>query len=86
VINISFGVVTLLGADELLNGSFLAKSITLFIATYWLARIVIQYTYFDKTEAPKGLIYTLGETALVILFIAFTVVYTLAFSHNNAWL
>ncbi len=86
VINISFGVVTLLGADELLNGSFPAKSITLFIAVYWLARIVIQYTYFDKTDAPKGLIYTLGETALVTLFVVFTIVYTLAFLHNSAWL
>jgi len=86
VINISFGVVTLLGADELLNGSFLAKSITLFIAAYWLARVVIQYTYFDRTDAPKGLIYTLGETALVMLFAAFTIVYTLAFLHNSVWL
>jgi len=86
VINISFGVVTLLGADELVNGSFLAKSITLFIAVYWLARIVIQFTYFDKTDAPKGGLYTLGETALVILFATFTIVYTLAFLHNSAWL
>lgn len=86
VINASFGIVTLLGAHEMLNGSFLARSITLFIALYWLTRIVIQYTYFDKTDAPKGLLYTLGEIALVALFAGFTVIYTLAFLYNNAWI
>src|SRR5687767_15726934 len=41
VINLCFGIISLAGADELLNKSFLAKSITLFIGVYWLARIKI---------------------------------------------
>ncbi len=86
VINFSFGLVSILGADDLLNQSFLAKSITLFIALYWLARVVIQFVYFDKTDAPKGLLFTLGEIALVSLFVLFTLVYFAAFLYNSAWI
>lgn len=86
VINFCFGLVSILGTEELVNHSFLAKSINLFIAVYWLARVFIQFFYFDKTDAPKGLIFTLGEIALVGLFIGFTVVYTLAFLYNMSWI
>jgi hypothetical protein len=86
VINFSFGIVSVFGSDELLNGSFLAKSLTLFIAVYWLTRVGIQFFYFDKTDAPKGLVYTLGEIALVGLFMIFTIVYAIAFLFNNAWI
>ena len=86
VINFCFGIVSLAGTDELLNGSFLARSITFFISLYWLTRIGIQFFYFDRTHAPKGTLYTLGEIALILLFAFFTVVYLLAFLYNNAWI
>jgi len=86
VINFSFGLVSIFGADELLNQSFLAKSLTFFIAIYWFARILIQFFYFDKTDAPKGLIFTLGEIGLVSLFVLFTLVYFAAFLYNCAWI
>jgi hypothetical protein len=86
VINICFGVVSIWGTGELLNHSFLASCITLFISLYWLIRIGIQFFYFDTTDAPKGLIFTLGEIALVGLFILFTATYFLAFLYNNSWI
>lgn len=86
VINICFGLVSIFGTEELFNHSFLAKSITLFISIYWLTRIAIQFFYFDTTDAPKGWIFTLGEIALVGLFIVFTAVYFLTFLYNNSWL
>ncbi len=86
VINFSFGLVSILGAGDLLNQSFLAKSLTLFIALYWLARIVIQFFYFDKTDAPKGLFFTIGEIGLISLFVLFTLVYFAAFLYNSAWI
>jgi hypothetical protein len=85
-INFWFGVISVFGNVELLNGSFLAKSLTLFIAVYWFARIGIQFLYFDKTEAPKGTIYTIGEIGLVSLFGVFTITYFLAFLFNNSWI
>jgi hypothetical protein len=86
VINLCFGLVSIFGADELLNHSFLAKSVSLFIGLYWLARVFIQFLYFDKTHAPQGLIYTLGEVGLVGLFVVFTVVYLAVFGFNVGWL
>jgi hypothetical protein len=86
VINFSFGVVSLIATHELLNGSMLARSITLFIAAYWLARIGIQFFYFDRAGAPSGLLYTLAEIALVGLFVAFTLVYFAAFLYNMSWI
>jgi len=86
VINLSFGILSLIATHELLNGSTLAKSITLFIALYWLARVGIQFFYFDRTAAPQGLIYTLGEIGLVALFLVFTAVYFTAFLHNLSWI
>lgn len=82
VTNFAFGVVSLVAADELLSGSMLASGITLFIFIYWLARIGVQFFYFDRSEAPPGLIYVLGEIALILLFAIFTIVYLLAFLHN----
>lgn len=86
VINICFGLVSIFGTEELLNHSFLASCLTLFISLYWLTRIGIQFFYFDKTHAPKRLIFTLGEIALVGLFFLFTILYFLAFLYNNSWI
>lgn len=86
VINFAFGIVSVFGTEELLNHSFLAKCINFFIGLYWLSRIVIQFTYFDRSSAPKGFIYTLGEAILILLFSAFTLVYFAAFIFNNSWM
>ena len=86
VINICFGLLSVFGTEELLNHSFLARYITLFISVYWLTRIGIQFFYFDTTDAPKGLFFTLGEIALVGLFVVFTLVYFIAFLYNTSWI
>jgi len=86
VINVSFGILSIIGANELLNKSLLAKSVTLFIGLYWLARICIQFLYFDKSDAPAGFIFKLGEIALVTLFTVFTAVYLTAFLYNISWI
>ncbi|WP_299255627.1 hypothetical protein [uncultured Cytophaga sp.] len=86
VINVCFGLVSIFGVDELLNQSFLASCVTLFISLYWLTRIGIQFFYFDKTDAPKGLFFTLGEVALVVLFIVFAAVYFIVFLYNITWI
>lgn len=85
-INFSFGIISIFGSRELVDHSFLSKSLTLFIGLYWLTRIGIQFFYFDKSEAPKGLIYTLGEIALIGMFLLFTVTYLIAFFFNCAWI
>lgn len=86
VINFFFGFISLTASQELLNKSLLAKSLTLFIGLYWFARIGVQFFFFDRSDAPKGFIYVLGEIALVALFILFTLVYFSAFAYNNSWI
>ena len=72
--NLSFGLLSFFGAEELLEKSFLAKSVSVFIFIYWLARVIIQFFFFTSS-APKGSIYKLGEIALVSLFIFLTFIY-----------
>jgi hypothetical protein len=81
-INLCFGVLSVFAARYLIDGSFLAKVITGFIAAYWATRIAIQFFYFDRKAAPKGWIYFWGEVALVGLFVFLTIVYSYAFFYN----
>ncbi len=82
VINFSFGLVTLIGVHELLDKSFLAKCVTIFISIYWISRILVQFFYFDTSSAPKGLLYTFGEITLVVVFFFLAIIYSWAFIYN----
>ena len=72
--NFSFGLLSFFGAEELLEKTFLSKAVSAFIFIYWLGRILIQFFFFT-TSAPKGMIYKIGELALVSLFIFLTFIY-----------
>jgi hypothetical protein len=74
--NLGMGLVSTIGARFLLDGSPLATAVCGFIALYWGARVVIQFVYFDRTDAPKGWFFVMGEVALVGLFITLTLIYT----------
>jgi hypothetical protein len=82
VINICFGVISVLAAKDLINHSHLALALTGFIALYWISRVLIQFLYFDRAHFPKGNWYMTGELTLVALFIFLSVVYCTAFYVN----
>ena len=73
--NVCFGLVSVLGPAWLLEGSALAAAVTGFVALYWGARIVIQFTYFDRSDAPSGTSVVVAEIGLVSMFAFFTAVY-----------
>ena len=75
MINLFFGVITVLGAEAFLEKSFFSITLSLFIFLYWLTRVLIQFFYFDTKSAPQGKIYKIGEVALVVVFISLTLVY-----------
>jgi hypothetical protein len=75
VTNICFGLVSTFGAEWLLDRSPLARAVTGYIAVYWGSRLLVQFFYFDRSEAPPGAIYKLGEVALVGLLVYLTAVY-----------
>lgn len=73
--NLSFAIISMASPASLIDQSFLASCLCLYITIYWLARIIIQFTYFDRSDAPSGIQYTFAEIALVGLFIFLTGVY-----------
>jgi hypothetical protein len=75
VTNICFGAVSAFAPDWLLDGSPLARVVTAYITVYWGARVLVQLSYYDRSEAPPGAFYRLAEVALVGLFIFLTAVY-----------
>jgi hypothetical protein len=73
--NLAFGLLSTFAPGWLLDGTPLARAVCGFIAAYWGARVAIQFTYFDRTDAPRGRLVTIGEVLLVGLFIYLTFVY-----------
>jgi hypothetical protein len=82
VTNLSFGLLSTFAPDSLLNRSPLAAAVSAFMGLYWAARLVIQFAYFDRRDAPRGTIFRLAEAALVGLFIYLACVYGTAFAFN----
>ncbi len=81
--NLSFALLSIISPASLSDGTFLATAVSLYITLYWLARIIIQFTYFDRSDAPKGPLFTLAECLLVTLFTALTSVYGWALFTNG---
>ena len=73
--NLAFGLVSACAPGWLLDRTPLTGAVCGFIATYWGARLVVQFAYFDRSDAPKGPLFAVGEAALVGLFVLLTVVY-----------
>jgi hypothetical protein len=78
VINLYFGLLSILDYNDISNGSQLSMLITGFIAIYWISRILIQFLYFDRTNFPTGRWNRLGEVVLVMLFVLLSAVYSWA--------
>jgi hypothetical protein len=81
-INLCFGLLSALAPGWLLDRSPLAAAVCGFITAYWGGRLIIQFTYFDRTDAPSGPAVRLAEAALVGLFVYLTGVYGLAVVAN----
>ena len=75
VTNICFGVVSAFAPHWLLDRSPLARAVAGYIAAYWGARVLVQFLYFDRSEAPPGAFYKMAEVALVGLFLFLIAVY-----------
>ena len=73
--HLAFGLLSALGAHLLTDGSTLSGIVAAFIATWWGARLVVQFTYFDRSATGEGLKFKLAEVGLVSLFVSLAVVY-----------
>ena len=75
VTNICFGLVSTFAPESLHDGTTLARVVSGYICAYWLARVLVQFFWFDRSSAPPGTFYKLAEVALVGLFVFLTAVY-----------
>jgi hypothetical protein len=73
--NVAFGLLSAFAPQWLLDGSPLGRAVAGFIAAYWGARLVVQFAYFDRGDAPAGWPFRLAEAGLVGLFVALTLTY-----------
>lgn len=80
--NLAFGLLSVFACAALLDRSVLAGAVTGFIALWWIARVAIQFFYFDSTSMPNGLIHRILGAALTLAFIFLAIVYTAAFFYN----
>ncbi|MCC6573496.1 MAG: hypothetical protein IT462_06865 [Planctomycetes bacterium] len=78
VTNASFGALACFAPQWLTDGSGLAAAVSAFIALWWGARIVIQFTYYERKAAPQGPFFVFAEVAIVLGFVFFTAAFGLA--------
>lgn len=80
---ISFGVLTLLHANELASGAALARSVCAMIAIFWLARLGVQFFVFDARPFLTTTFLRFGYHGLTLLFTALVFIYGCAALNPN---
>jgi hypothetical protein len=75
---VAFGTLTLCHSAEMAAGTPLGRSLCAFIATFWLARLVVQLFVFDARPFLTTAFYKIGYYGLTVLFTYFAAVYGIA--------
>jgi hypothetical protein len=75
---VSLGLVSLVEAEPLADGSLLARTVCGFIAVFWGARLAIQFFVFDGRPYLTHWFLKIGYHALTATFLYLTVVFALA--------
>jgi len=75
-LNFSFGLIAILLANDLQNGTRLAIAITGLIAIYWIGKVATQIAYYPMYEIPKKMIFKIGGYCMNTLFCLFAIVFT----------
>lgn len=82
---IAFGVLMLTLHGELLRGDRAALGLGAFMGIYWAARIVVDFTYYEHKDWPRGPGFVAGHILLTLLFL-FLSATNLSVFVWNAWL
>lgn len=72
---LSFGVLTLVLHNDLVQGNRAAVALAIFIGGYWLVRLVLDWVWFGHRDWPPGRRFVLAHIALELLFAYFIVTY-----------
>lgn len=82
---IAFGILMLALHNEFLRGERAALGLAAFIGIYWAARIVVDFTYYEHKDWPRGRGFVAGHILLTLLFL-FLSATNLSIVVWNAWL
>jgi hypothetical protein len=75
---IGLGTLTLLNARAMAAGEPVARSLSAFIAIFWLARLAVQWFVFDASPYLTTWFLKNGYHGLTLVFMYFTIVYAWA--------
>ena len=75
---VAFGTLTLCHGAEMAAGTPLGRSLCLFIAVFWLARLFVQLFVFEARPFLTTWFYKIGYHGLTVVFIYFAAVYGFA--------
>ncbi|MDX1476915.1 MAG: hypothetical protein R3301_04385, partial [Saprospiraceae bacterium] len=74
-IHVFFGLISVLATEELTSPNPLSIGFNAFVTLYWLVRIILQFTIYDKKDLPNASRFRIGEAVLVSAFAGFVVLY-----------
>lgn len=72
---VGFGIISLIQAENLAAGSPLARSMCTLMGVFWLARLALQFFFFDAREHLSHWALRLGYHSLTVAFAYLSVVY-----------
>jgi hypothetical protein len=75
---IAFATLTFLHAGAMAAGEPVARSLCVFIALFWAARLFVQFFVFDARPFLTNWFYKVGYHGLAVIFTALVLVYSLA--------
>lgn len=78
LVNLCFGVISLMAANEMAAGGLLARLFCGMIAVYWLVRLLVQWFVFDARPMLQTSLMRVGYHGLTVAFIYLTAAYGLA--------
>jgi hypothetical protein len=77
---VAFGVISLFNAEEMADGSGLARGFCGYIAVFWTIRLMLQ-AVLDVKEHLTAWWLKLGYRTLTVLFLSFALIYAYAALH-----
>ena len=80
LIVIAFSLLTFTNAEAMASGDPVARSLCLFIAVFWSARLFVQFAIFDARPFLTNWFYKIGYHALTVVFVLLVAIYVTAAS------
>jgi hypothetical protein len=59
----------------MLHGERSALGLAAFVGIYWATRIVVDFTYYDHNDWPRGPGFVIGHVLLTLLFVFLSATY-----------